>query len=120
MIEIEHELFWREVVFLTLVAIFSFTFYYRSDNVSLHVGFMLLSLVFYFITLAEEKRIVKKSLHEYFKHTSSYFILSTFFFLTSLLLLIYLNTSFILITLAIAVILFSAGFMRLLFARLGE
>jgi len=112
----KHELVWKEVVVLALVAIFSFSFYNGADDPTLHVGFGLLSIVFYIINRAEENKIKKKKLHDYFHHTSSYFALSTLCFVLSYALLAYSN--FILLVLAIGVILFSVGFMRLLFSRI--
>lgn len=115
----KHELLWKEVTVLTLIAIFSLVFYNRADSPSTQIGFGLLSVVFYFITIAEEKKLKKnKKLHDYFHHTSSYFASSLLLFVLSYMILVFYNSSFIVITLAVGIILFSVGFMRLLFSKL--
>lgn len=112
----EHEMLWKEVVAITLMAMFSFSFYDRIDKQHMYWGFILLSLIFYSITKAEEDRLVKK-FSNYFDHNSSYFMLSGVFFLLSYGFIFHLSSTFAYFTLSVAVIMFSVGFMKLLFSR---
>jgi len=118
MIHHPHERVWKEVTVLVLIAMFSFLFYNRTDEPMLYLAFILAGFMFYFITRAEEK--ASKNINDYFHHISSHFLLSALFFLASYALLNYFNTTFVMITVSIGVILFSVGFMGLIFTRLEE
>ncbi|MFC1648178.1 hypothetical protein ACFL1B_01835 [Nanoarchaeota archaeon] len=112
----EDDFIYKEAIVLILIVIFSMGFYFNVMNPALHISFIIASIAFYMICIYEEKKAGKnKKMHDYFKHQSSYFALAGLFFVISYLIM---QRGFVLVTLAVAIILFSTGFMHLLFSRL--
>jgi hypothetical protein len=104
----------REIIFVGLAAIFCFVFFYNTGNDAIYWGFLAFSGIFYFVAHRQER---EPHIREYMKLTAGHFLLSGAFFTLAYVLAKQIEQHFILVALTIAILLFSMGFVRLLFAR---
>jgi len=111
-------LFEEEFLALVLIIILGFVFYWLRQERLFYLITILISFIFYFWMIYEERVHKTGKKHDYFAHTSSYVMIGQTTFVLSFLSL-FLNIQFlVIIFLVISVIMYSISLSRIILYKL--
>ncbi|HJX05208.1 MAG TPA: hypothetical protein VJ461_00690 [Candidatus Nanoarchaeia archaeon] len=107
-------LFEQEVVALVLIIVLGFVFYYLKDEMMFYLVTLILSFIFYFWMIYEERIHETGKKHVYFEHTSSYIMIAQTALVLGLLSMI-IKVDFLMVVFnVISVIMYSVSLSRII------